>query len=505
MSSTISQFKTTSPVRYFDCEPDIFVKRSEIPESLLVGEANTFGWDIVNVVRLPEVNQSLSDYPPPPPFEFSLQEDWHIAGEFSNWSVVRGGSGSIVLMNIPFRRSVMHYGDSITLDLKDISAVIQIKLKYVPTPPDGYVAGQPVEAGEPQYLIVNPDSRGIDDPAVIIQSVDFGKATPTALEAAMYQSALQSYLQANIHLFTYIFAIATVNATARDEVFQWLKATSTNYAYANGATDQTSYLAVLGMTQGRSRSGLSNQVSLAAIPPRSNASLVISNAMFLENLVLPAIPKALSDASESDFILADNDSIIENRGDVPLPEIDIDSDTYQPQLKSFVFQLIGDEIQVHSKVQTNIRQGVDVFVESTNFYRLRLVKSAKGGLTLDFFKSRNARVNSWYEKSRGALITEFLTQLIDQLKTAVADKTIEISSEEIIAATLIVALEGIEAAEKDLIREVMNGKAGEVLPDISSFVRAGSGNAQWGQMSGFVPQSAELNGALVFGGMVNPV
>jgi hypothetical protein len=404
MNLTPSQFKITTPVRHFNCEPDVFVKRCDIHPNLLVGEANTFGWDLVNVVRLPVANQSMREYPTPPPFTFMVQENWEITGDFDYWSIQRGGSGSFVFMNVPLKYSSMNFGSQISLDLKNIVAVIQVKLKYVPTPPDGYGRKKPDEIGELQYLTVNSISRSVDDPAVILQRVNFGKSTPTELEEALYKSALLAYFQANIHLFTYVFAIATVNAVASAEIFQWLKSTSTSYAYANGDTDETSYLAVLSMTQGRSQSGLGNQLSTALVPPRSNASLVISNHLFLECLVLPALPKAISTASESSFVLNGSNSIIENRSSVQLPDINVDSNTYQPILDKFVFQLIGDEIQIYSKVRTNVKQGLDVFVECTNFYRIRLIKSSKGGLTLDFMESRKARVNSWTAKSSGTIM-----------------------------------------------------------------------------------------------------
>jgi hypothetical protein len=95
--------------------------------------------------------------------------------------------------------------------------------------------------------------------------------------------------------------------------------------------------------------------------------------------------------------------------------------------------------------------------------------------------------------------------LIGQIISAVTDETIELSAEEIVAATLIVALEGIEAAQKKLIQEVVDGKADKVLPNVSSFVSDGSQNAEWMQTSGFIPQSAELNDALVFGGLVDSI
>ena len=81
--NNISHFRTAKLRQFHEIEPEIFVPRDQIPESALSAEANTLGWDIVQAIRLPQVNKTLEKYPPPPPFNYKVQDDWHLSGEFT--------------------------------------------------------------------------------------------------------------------------------------------------------------------------------------------------------------------------------------------------------------------------------------------------------------------------------------------------------------------------------------------------------------------------------------
>jgi hypothetical protein len=506
--ATPNTFRTFNPPRWHEAEPDIFVKRSAIPLGALAAEAHTLGWDTVNAIRLPVVNQTLSEsslYPKT--FDLTVQDSpkWVINGTFSAWSLVRGGSGAIVFLRAPMPTGKMTFEGTPDLNFADGWVTIQIKLQYLPQPPASPTKPRADDASpaQPQYLVRDETARTEDDPAVVIQAIDFGDATVTPLQDALFRAALSTWFNKNLAIFTYVFTVVNINAVAAQGQFQWLKPTYTSYAYLNGATDESSYFGVLNMTQNNSAEGLTNQMPASAIPDGATASLLISNESFLRNMVLPGLSKSFPNTTASSFFLTGNDQVIENVGPIQMEDEKIGAIYYTPIMESFTFQVVGDEIQVNSLVKVKISAGIHAFVNGTYYSKIKLVqKPNNGGYTLDFVQSREPKVNFWSEQSDGVVITSILVGVLGGVFSFIGGAWASTLVRRLVAVIIIGIVMGLAAALPSIIAAVMDGKAAEALPSIGDLVESGVGDIKWPMSTGFAPVSVELNGSLQIGGLM---
>ncbi|MBO0610347.1 TULIP family P47-like protein [Myceligenerans salitolerans] len=482
--------------------------RHEIPTALLATEADTLGWDAVNAIRLPQVNEAmLESDASPAAFDTTVQEGWTLDGTFGPWQLTRGGSGAIVFLRTPIPSAHMTFPDTPDLDLTDGRATVAIKLQYLPQPPAGPAtpATDGDEGGTKQFLARDAKARSEDDPAVVIQSIDYGSSTPSELQKALFQAALANWFNDNLAAFTYVFSVVNLNARAAKEDFQWLKPTYTSYAYFNGASDEESYFGVLNLTQGDSPDGLTNQIPPSAIPSGCQGSILISNNLFLREMILPGLTKSFTGATESDFDLNSTGTVIENRDTITLDDIRIGAVDYTPELHTFRLQIVGDEIQIDTKTKVHVSPGIDAFVTATEFYRIVLVDKPDGSQTLDFARSRDPLRNHWMETATWVTVTEVIVGIVGAIAATVAGNVIATVARRIIAVIIIIVVAGILAAIPAIIAAVMEGKAADALPSIGDLVMEASSDVTWPGSSGFTLKSAELNGSFQLGGDLTPV
>lgn len=504
-----SAFATADIPRYADARPDIFVHRDEIPGALLAAEADTLGWDCVNAIRLPQVNAAMvAAGASPTTFDTTIQPGWTLSGTFGAWQLARGGSGAIVFLRTPLTTAHMAFTGSPDLDLTGGRATVAIKLQYLPQPPAPAPAALSAagdEHGTEQYLASDVEARSEDDPAVVIQSIDYGSATPTELQRALFSAALADWFNANLDKFTYVFSVVNLNAQAAKEQFQWLKPTYTSYAYFNGATDDQSYFGVLNMTSGRVPEGLTNQLPPSAIPADSQGSILVSNNLFLRQMILPGLTKSFAKATESDFTINRTGTVIESINSITLDDIKVDASSYTPEMQTFTLQIVGDELQIDTKTKVNISPGIDVFITATEYYGIILVNKPEGGQTLDFKKTREPKRNHWVVTATWITVTEIIIGIAAAIASTVAGKLIQTLARRIIAIVIIALIAGLLAAIPEIIAAVMEGKAAEALPAIGELVMEASSDVAWPGSSGFTLKSAQLNGSLQLGGDLAPV
>jgi hypothetical protein len=506
MSTTLeapapSTFRTFVAPRLADVEPDVFVRRDQIPQSLLATEADTLGWDTVNAIRLPQVNAAMlkSDLYPKKFDTGEISPGWSLTGDFGPWTLVRGGSGAIVFLRTPLPLATMTFTGTPDLVVHDGWASIAIKLEYLPQPPSARQKALD-EGGNEEYLASSFKARSADDPAVVIQNVGYGDAHPDPLADALFRGALGKWFNSNLDKFTYVFSVVNLNARAAKDQFQWLKPTYTSYAYFNGATDVGSYFGVLNMTSGKQPEGLTNQLPPGAIPQDCNGSILISSDLFMRQMIMPGLTKTFTRATESSFKISANGKVIESVTDITLDDIKIDGTNYTPTLQSFTLQSLGDELQIDTKTKVHVSEGIDVYITATEYYKIVLVNKPDGGQTLDFQKSRDAKRNHWSEIATWIIVTEIIIGIIAAVASTVAGKLIESLARRILAILIIALVAGLAAAIPKIIAMVLDGKAAEALPAIGDMVMEASSDVKWPDSTGFTLALVELNGSLVMGG-----
>ncbi len=498
--STFRSFPIPVPASF---RPQVFVPRYAVPKAALAAEATTYGWDSVNCIRLPLVNQVLKDsaaYPKSLSMTLNADENWTIQTNYGAWQIAQGGSGSILMMKLPLTSATMTYGDS-AVAFQNGYALISLKLRFVPQNPGRFTElGQnPVDI---EKLIAEAEARTPDDPAVVVQRINYGGAVITEEQKALFSSSIMLLLNDNISSFAHVFAVVNLNQKAAQDQFYWLKPTYTSYAYFQGLDEQNSYFAVLNQTLGHSPEGLTNQVAASAIPEGMDASILVSTGMFMQQFVLPGITRAFTNADSETFKLANLDQAIVNTKTVKLDKVKVAASNYTPYMNTFRFQVVGDEVQINTKVSINISPGIDAFVDATYFYTMSLVEKPDGTMTLDMEPSGEPLVNSWYDVSSGIIVTQLIISIIGAVIGAVIGEAIEKVLVKVIVIALITIVAGVIAAIPSLVADVASKGAAEALPSIGPLIDDASAPVEWPKSSGFTLKSAELNGAFQLGGML---
>lgn len=513
----------TATPRYGETLPEVFVPRAAIPPALLAAEAGTLGWDVVHAVRLPEANATLAASGRwPTGFDHEVQAGWRVRGTFRPWQLVRGGSNSILYVRAPIATASMTFPDSPELSFSDGWVTVSIKLNYLPQPPasrnDRPRPGPPSDTGtrngragmsavtsvegDRQYLAARTVSHDPNDPPAIVQAIGYGTTTPSPLQMATFRAAVAGWFNAHLDLLTYVFCALDVNSRAAQDDFQWLRPTWTGYAYANGPTIETSYFGVLAMTLGHDPGGRINQLTPSAVPPGCTAATLISQVTFLKHLMIPGLTRALVGTVEEDFTI--DHGTVRTRRAVDLDPIESDGSTYHPVLEDLSLQVVGDELQLHSLVSTEVSPGITAYVDATDWFRITLVSRPDGGQTLSFAPSRETRRNQYTKKEPWVEITEVIVGIIGAVAGIVAAVVIPGAGAAIVAVLVIGLVAGLAAATPSLIAAVAGGDAADALPGIGELLTQSTVDIHWPESAGFHLISCELNGSLQLGGRLLP-
>ncbi len=478
-------------------QPGRFVERHHQAKELLASEADTQGWDTASAVRLSQVNAALKTGFYPKSFDAKISADWTAKGDFGTWSMSRGGSGSIVFLKIPITKAnMLAFGK--TTDIKDGSITIQVKLNYLP---------QPVPAddpkGNPNDLITNPDERSPEDPAVVIQHIDYGETKPPMDQQAMFFSIMGVWFNSNIGLFNYVFNVVSLNQVAQSAQFQWLKPTYTSYAYYDGDKDvpgeDEAYFGVLNMTNNKQPKGLANQLPASAIPDGAGASILIGNRLFLENMVLPAMQAAFPKATTSDFTITNDNTSIQMKNNLDLEKVKVGAIYYQPTATSMIMQVVGDEIQTRMTVHIPISPGIDSYVISETWYRLQLVTKDDGTQTIGWVESRPAIKDSYYKKAEWVVITEVIVAVIGAV-AAIVGGAVLTGVTRVIVVIIIGVVAGLAAATPTLIALAISKGAAAALPALTTMLAELTEPVEWPDTAGFLLSQVQLNGSLQLSG-----
>lgn len=500
MSTT---FTGTPVPRFADVRPEVFVPRAALHPALLAAEADTLGWDVVHALRLPQVNAELAASGRwPATFEHEVQAGWHVSGSFGAWQIVRGGSNSIVFVRAPLTAATMTFPRQPDLRFTDGWVTVAIKLQYLPQPPgDG---GTPAVASdtESQYLAVRSTTTDPDDPPAVVQAVGYGSTTPTALQAATFSAAIGKWFGAHLDLLTYVFCALDVNRRAARDDFQWLRPTWTGYAYANGPSEETSCFGVLTMTSGNDPSGRINQLGPAPVPAGCTASVLISQAGFLQHLMVPGLTRALPGTVVQDYVL-DTGTVRTVRA-VALADVVSEGTTYHPVLERLDLQVVGDEVQLRTVVRTEVSPGITACVDACDWFRITLVDRDDGSQTLSFVSSRPTQRREYTDKASWVVITEIIVGILAAVTAIIAGVVIPGAGAAMVAVLVIGLVAGLAAATPTLIALVAGGKAASALPSIGALLTEATVDIRWPGSAGLRLRSVELNGSLQLGGDLTP-
>lgn len=439
---------------------------------------DTFGWDTVFAIRLPDVNRAIAKAgSSPTSYRASRQYgsvNASIDGTFGTWAVTQGGSGSIVYMTIPLPSGTLEFEG--TYPYVDAVATISVHLEYVPlTPTDA-------KSGTPTALRVKSLGSGQEKP-VTVENLVFNGTQPNGIVGPFLRDMLEDWFAANMMSFQHTFSVVSLNAIADNHAFQWLKPTSQGYAYAqpgDGATDNDCILAVLCMTGGRSAAGLAFNTTTAMIPTDGNgnaarAGFVISGARYLQDVLLPALPQAFSGATAADFAVVAGTTTAKNINAVTMTPLK----GYTPHVGvgDFEVELKAGELVISLiDAHVPISPGIDLYLTYTIHAGCRLQVRSDGTQALVMYDTQDIDYHHETEIAAWVTVTEVIAGLIAGIILAGVGSSAGNAAKNALVEAGKVAEESFTAKfVKWLIAAVIGGIVGGIVGSIASIIEA---NAQ---------------------------
>jgi hypothetical protein len=268
----------------------VYAQTCTFPGSAPIQDA-TNGWDAVYAVAYSTINDDLAQRKPwvidfggaaNGTFDAGDGTDYLNNAQISGISLVTGGAGSTVLLNLNLTSAELQLGSGQTFPLTNLVVPMEATLVFVadPTTPGLH------------NLTVNT-AAGLTTGTVsgTVTGTPPSPDTPlTVTQATIIQALLQTWVNepANTAIFTGVFANVFTKDYAESVNIPWLMPTAFDYAVADMATPSTDgILAVLASVSGNVV-GLSAQVEPLVFPTNSgiNAAAIISSQTVADNTFL---------------------------------------------------------------------------------------------------------------------------------------------------------------------------------------------------------------------------
>ena len=353
-------------------------------------------------------------------------------------------------------------------------------------------------------LKVNTVSDGTNK-ILTVNSVSYTSPASPDFESAI-AALLESWASNNLAQFQHIFAIVNLNETAAQKGFQWLKPTATTYSFISGSDLESSVLGVLCMVNNNPEPTGAAILDTGAIPPGSRAGFNISQNMFLTQMVLPSLPGAFDNAQASSFTILNDKITLAPDVSVKLDDVKYLGVNYTPYLTDFSFSIDNEVIEIYSYVHVNISPGIDSYIETTAQYTLLLGTNSSGVQSLTYLPVGKPVQHTSTTVAEWVVWTEAIADIVLAIGTAIIGNAASAIENAVVRAIVAVIVGGVVsaiAAVLEKIPEWIAGKVPDDLPSIDGLVTDATNSFQWGDSADYKLTSAQLNGSLQLGGILN--
>ncbi|CAH1763917.1 12042_t:CDS:1 [Entrophospora sp. SA101] len=468
-------------------------------------EFQTNNWDTVFAVRVADVNNAIingmTKHPEKYPQNWSAEvkksltsNDYSGNGTFGVWQVTLGGSGTILRMKVPVKNCTI-IANSANISVESATAYIEVHLKFL-----SYNNNE-----NNKVLVVKTTSSSSTETAVLVQSVILDNVDPqnNDINNAL-KNLLQNWFNDNLIQFTHVFAAVDLNITAAaGEGFQWLLPTTTSYAYIDGTTENNSVLAILSMVNGNSTDITVQSVEAGAIPKGSRACLNISKQLFIKEMILPNMKHVFEKSPADNFITTHNGMEVEIKDSVALNSIFHAGLYYYPTLTKFTMTINVDTIEMYMFIHIPISPGIDAYVETTGYYRIKLVTAEDGTQKMTYEVAKEPLTKTWHEVAVWVEAVEGIADIILAVVTIVISDTLAAIKHAVIRVVLAIVVGGIAATIAVVLEKIPEWIADGVpkdLPSLDGLVDNAFKATKWTDSGDFELTALGFNGAFQMSG-----
>ncbi len=381
------------------------------------GLAPTDGWDTVFGIRLSEVNAALTNSAAyPKAFQVDDPTDGIMAqGVFGSWQIAPGGSNQLVNFVIPVPQASVTLPDKTEEHLQDVTVPILLRMEFIPS-------NQSFPSGTGHDLVIW-NGKESKDPAVQVGQISYGgHEQPSFVAQAAFLELIGAWLNANISDFSHVFATVNLNRKA-DKEYQWMQPTSTAYAYSDVGYQAEGVLAILNMTEGRSSSGLQQQISSSILEKEQQAAFLISSARLIEKFILPTLPKVFPGSKVDDFEISKDGLSIHNKSSVPYKVKDKKNNTsHDVTLETLQVTMGGTFLRFEAVTCAPIIPGIKAMCHTINALSIKLAQKADGKpgeQTFTFEDAEPPLTNHWLDKDPAIAVTEEILTIVAIIVTLI--------------------------------------------------------------------------------------
>ena len=467
------------------------------PSPQMGASALTYGWDTAFAICIPDVNAAIVKAGASPKnfTQVAPDQSCSATGTFGVWQVCRGGDGVLIHFSIPIATGSMSFQGK-NYPMAGGVATIEVQLRHIPPQPQPQSA--PGAAPSAHDLVVRIATDSETDPVVSVIDLTVPD-DPGFIGRALMANLLALWFNDNLAAFSHIFSTVTINRVVDKDQFLWLAPTHTSYAYADGPTDAESILGVLCMTQQRPDGGIASQLSPNAIPPGARAGFLISQARFLEEMVLPALPMAFPGSSAADFAMSPDGTAVVNIANVNMASVSCAGISYQPVLTSLNISVMGEEIVVASSTRTDIALGTYSEVTVTSYQRLKAATKPDQSQTLVYEQTRPPILDHSVQSTETGAALKIILAVAAVVIAAIL--TLLTGGAFLIVALIILALlVGLLEALPNLIANAVGNEVSDTSPSLALLVANATDPIRWQGGSDFVLTWAGMNDSLQLGG-----
>ncbi|WP_213803464.1 TULIP family P47-like protein [Granulicella sp. dw_53] len=391
----------------------------------------TFGWDTVFLISNRRVNQALATNLQSllPTFEVDLGSDptIHAAGSFLSWEIVEGGDGKLLFFKLTIKKGTMEIGTinlpehvkSLVPDLETfanasetvidgVAIVLSLFLRIMPKPDASlqelaffleHVAYASQDSHRPGFVTV----VNVIDPS--------GKLSVS--HKTLLGASIAEYVVRNAQKIA--FAFASINLVPPG-TNSWLTPVESDYTYMEKIGSSDGYMAILSVTTRRPIENLSRTIDQNAINSSYTGSFLISNTMFLRNVILPALPTAYG-TQPSVFTLDEDKGLIRNTRTFETKSVKSGAITYYPVISSLSVSTNGEGLETSISGSCDLKGGISMTFGIKARNRSRFDASSK---TITFLSDPNPESwhsadipwYYWFLGPIAVLITELVVKLI---------------------------------------------------------------------------------------------
>lgn len=321
---------------------------------------NTYGWDTVFVVNTTRINALLESQRDRTTLSFDTtlpdRPDSPLRGSFAPWKIASGGSNDIIHLQLDIESGTVRDGER-SWDLSGATLIVSTYLHWLAVTAEEQDLRFDYNKLAPQGATPTPGELSV----VSFRSAD-GTLPPDIL--ALVSFALGKYLVD--HASEVRFAFATVNLIP-PETNSWLTPKRTAYGYFRREGGSDTFLAILSVTTDRDISSLQRTVDAAALPTDTNASFVISDELYLSNLIAPSLAKA-TNSEPGAFSFDTKQRVLRNRWRLWTHSVRVGLIDYDPYIDALEVRSVDDALRGRYSGGADLKAGISMTytVDATN-------------------------------------------------------------------------------------------------------------------------------------------